>query len=65
MESTEILLTVKQHKRGEDGHKVVSVRMNEELVSKLDQLAARTKRSRNEVINILLERAVQVAKLES
>lgn len=65
MESTEIRLTVKQHKKGEDGHKVVSVRMSEDLVSKLDHLAAQTKRSRNEVINILLERAVQVAKLES
>ena len=63
MDSTEILLTVKEHKRGDDGHKVVSVRMSEELLETLDRLAHKSQRSRNEVINILLEHAVQVTKI--
>lgn len=45
-------------RRGEDGHKVVSVRMKDETISRLDDLSARTNRSRNELINLLLEAAL-------
>lgn len=53
----EIRITKKLAK-GEDGHKVVSVRMKDETLSKLDSLSAQTNRSRNELINILLEAAL-------
>lgn len=54
----EIKIT-KKNIRGEDGHKVVSVRMKDELVAQLDQLSAETNRSRNELINMLLEAALE------
>ena len=41
--------------KGEDGYKVFSVRVKDETVEKLEQLARETNRSRNELINIILE----------
>lgn len=55
----EIRITKKSAKRGEDGHKVVSVRMRDETIEQLDGLALQTNRSRNELINILLEAALK------
>ena len=55
----EIRITKKSTKRGEDGHKVVSVRMRDETIEQLDGLALQTNRSRNELINILLEAALK------
>ena len=46
-------------KKGEDGHKIVSVRMRDETLARLDDLSAQTNRSRNELINLLLEEALQ------
>ena len=57
----EIQITKKTVRRGEDGHKVVSVRMKDETIAKLDDLSAQTNRSRNELINILLEAALDNA----
>ena len=48
-----------RRKKGEDGHKVVSVRMREDTLAKLDELSAQTNRSRNELINLLLEEALK------
>ena len=42
-------------RRGDDGYKVVSVRMREELIERLDDLSVKTNGSRNELINILCE----------
>ena len=55
----EIKITKKIPRKGEDGHKVVSVRMKDETISKLDDLSAQTNRSRNELINMLLEAALE------
>ena len=55
----EITITKKSHRKGEDGHKVVSVRMRYDSVAKLDDLANQTNRSRNELINLLLEAALE------
>ena len=52
----EILIS---RKKGEDGHKIVSVRMRDETLARLDDLSAQTTRSRNELINLLLEEALQ------
>ena len=60
----EIKITKKAARRGDDGHKVVSVRMKEELIERLDTLSAKTNRSRNELINILLESAINIVKVE-
>ena len=55
----EIRITKKSARRGEDGHRVISVRMREETLDALDGLSAQTNRSRNELINLLLTAALQ------
>ena len=59
MMKKEIKITKKTSRRGEDGHKVVSVRMKEETIAQLDSLSAQTNRSRNELINMLVEAALK------
>ena len=60
----EIRITKKYPRKGDDGYKVVSVRMREELLAKLDDLSAKSNRSRNELINLLLESAVEIVKID-
>jgi len=60
----EITIKKKLERRGDDGHKVVSVRMKDELIARLDDLAVKSNRSRNEIINLLLESAVDIVKIE-
>ncbi len=62
--SEEIRIKKKHPKRGDDGYKIVSVRMRDELIEKLDLLSAQSNRSRNELINILLEAAVEIVKID-
>ena len=50
--------------RGDDGYKVVSVRMRDGLIARLDKLSEQTNRSRNELINLLLEAAIDIVKVE-
>ena len=45
----EIRITKKRPRRGDDGHKIVSVRMKDETIERLDALAEKTNRSRNEL----------------
>lgn len=60
----EIKITKKAARRGDDGYKVVSVRMKEEMLERLDKLASQTTRSRNELINLLLDAAMKIVKVE-
>lgn len=45
-------------KRGEDGNRIISVRIREEILAKLDKLSAETNHSRNELINLILAHGV-------
>ncbi len=49
---------IKINKKGEDGYRIISVRIKEGTLSKIDELSAKSNRSRNELINILLENCV-------
>lgn len=60
----EIKITKKVARRGDDGYKIVSVRMKDELIARLDDLAIGTNRSRNELINLLLDAAVDIVHIE-
>ena len=51
----EIKITKKAARRGDDGYKIVSVRMRDEMIARLDALSSETNRSRNELINLLLD----------
>ena len=62
--NTEIKISKKVPRRGDDGYKIVSVRMKEATVNSLDELSLQTNRSRNELINILLESAIYIVKVE-
>lgn len=60
----EIKIKKKAAKHGDDGYKIASVRMKEELLDRLDVLTAAANRSRNEMINMLLEAAADIVKIE-
>ncbi len=49
---------IKIKRRGDDGYKVISIRIKESTLNKLEDLVKKTNRSRNEIINILLENSV-------
>ena len=51
-------------KRGEDGSRVITVRLKEDILAALDQLAAETNYSRNEIINIILKYGVENIEIE-
>ena len=59
-----IKITKKNARRGDDGCKGISVRMKDELVDRLDDLSVKTNRSRNELVNILLNAAIDIVKIE-
>lgn len=52
------LIINKKSLKGEDGYKTFSVRIKEETVVKLNKLSEETNRSRNELINILLDYSI-------
>ena len=60
----EIRITKKLPRKGDDGYRIVSVRMKETLLERLDALSAKSNRSRNELINLLLESAVDIVKID-
>lgn len=55
MAGDKLKITKKDELKGEDGHKVFSVRLRDETVTALEAMAEKTNRSRNELINLLLE----------
>ena len=55
---------LKIKRRGEDGYKVISVRIKEDTLEALDKLATETNYSRNELINLLLRYGVDNAEIE-
>ena len=60
----EKLIIKKKSLKGEDGYKTFSIRIKDETVANLDMLAEETNRSRNELINILLDYAIDNSEVE-
>ena len=58
------LIINKKNLKGEDGYKTFSVRIKDETVAKLNKLSEETNRSRNELINILLDYAIDNSKVK-
>lgn len=56
--------TLKIKRRYEDGNRVISIRIREELLARLDQLSNDSNRSRNEIINLILEHGVNHIEIE-
>ncbi len=55
----EKLIIDRKPAKGEDGYKTFSIRIKDETVLLLDELSSETNRSRNELINILLDYALK------
>ena len=51
-------------KRGEDGNRIITVRIREDTLAELARLAAESNRSRNELINIILAHGVKNIEIE-
>lgn len=45
--------------KGEDGYKTFSIRIKDETVERLDEIAGETNRSRNEIINMMLDFSIK------
>ena len=54
----EDVLRIPAKKKGEDGYKVFSVRLRDEVVAEIESLSAKSGRSRNELIGMLLQFAL-------
>jgi len=61
--NTKLMIT--KRKRGEDGHKILSIRVREDIIKRLDTLADQTGRSRNELIGLLLDFAIENSEVVS
>ncbi len=55
---------LKIKKRGDDGHKVISVRISMDLLEKVDAVAQTSNRSRNEVINMIIAHGIDNIEVE-
>lgn len=52
-------ITKKSNLKGDDGYKTFSVRIKEETVRHLETISEQTNRSRNELINLMLEFGIE------
>ena len=51
-------------RRGDDGYRIISVRIQEDTLAQIDRLAAETNRSRNELINLILAHGIKHIEIE-
>lgn len=51
-------------RRGEDGSRIITVRIKEDTLTELDRIAAESNYSRNELINIILAHGVKTIEIE-
>lgn len=58
MKENKLIIKKSPSKKGEDGYKIFSIRIKEELASQIDTIASETGRSRNELIGKFLEFAI-------
>ena len=55
---------LKIKRKYDDGNRVISIRIREDLLAQLDALANASNRSRNEIINLILEHGIQNTEIE-
>jgi metal-responsive CopG/Arc/MetJ family transcriptional regulator len=51
-------------RRGEDGNRLITVRIREDTLAELDRIASETNYSRNELINVILRHGVDNIEVE-
>ena len=57
-------LIIEKKLKGEDGYKTFSIRIKDETIEKLEELAKKSNRSRNDLINMLLDYAIKYAEVK-
>ena len=57
-------LVIRPKLKGDDGYKVFSIRIREDVVNQIEKIVVETGRSRNELIGILLEFALDKCVIE-
>lgn len=55
---------IKIKRKYDDGNRVISVRIREELLAELDRIADSANRSRNEIITTILEHGIRNIEIE-
>lgn len=55
---------LKIKKRGEDGSRIITVRIREETLAELDRIASESNYSRSELINLILSHGVKNIEIE-
>ena len=55
---------LKIKKRGEDGSRVITVRLRTEILTELDKIAGESNYSRNELINLILDYGIKHIEIE-
>ncbi len=63
MDDNKLIIRPKKYK-GNDGYKTFSIRIKEDLVENIDLISTKTGHSRNELIGIFLEYAVNHCRIE-
>lgn len=58
------LKITKKKLKGDDGYKTFSIRIKQDTVNRIDELSLQTNRSRNELIGILLDFAIENCEIE-
>ena len=58
-------LVITKKLRGEDGYKVFSIRIKDETIEKINDLSKQTGRTRNELIGMLLDFALEHSEVAS
>lgn len=59
-----LIIKKKNKLKGDDGYKVFSVRIKDETVNELERISLESNRSRNEIINTLLDFAITRCEIE-
>lgn len=55
---------LKIKKRGDDGSRIITVRIREDVLAALDKIAAEANYSRNELINLMLSHGIENIEIE-
>jgi len=64
MNEKKIIISKKSNLKGDDGYRVFSIRIKDITVRQLEEIAKKTNRSRNELINIFLDFALENSLVE-
>ena len=56
---------LKIKRTGEDGHRVITIRIREDTLESIDKIAAEANYSRNELINRMLEHGLEHIEIEN